>query len=74
MTITLNVNLIHFKMEELTREEHLAMMPLSGAKQTDIETLYNIQTNVSHLHLMLLIVSACADSNSQGDNSMYVCL
>ncbi|XP_031671496.1 tetraspanin-8-like [Oncorhynchus kisutch] len=33
------------EMEELTREEHLAMMPLSGAKQTDIETIYNIQTN-----------------------------
>ncbi|XP_070996832.1 tetraspanin-8-like isoform X2 [Oncorhynchus clarkii lewisi] len=42
------VNAYHSKheMEELTREEHLAMMPLSGAKQTDIETIYNIQTNL----------------------------
>nr|XP_046192434.1 tetraspanin-8-like [Oncorhynchus gorbuscha] len=33
------------EMEELTRGEHLAMMPLSGANQTDLEGLYNIQTN-----------------------------
>ncbi|XP_036812765.1 tetraspanin-8 isoform X2 [Oncorhynchus mykiss] len=33
-------------MEELTREEHLAMMPLSGANQTDLEGLYNMQTNL----------------------------
>ncbi|XP_045556242.1 tetraspanin-8 isoform X3 [Salmo salar] len=32
------------EMEELIREEHLAMMPLSGANQTDLEELYNIQT------------------------------
>ncbi|XP_014064216.2 uncharacterized protein isoform X2 [Salmo salar] len=31
-------------MEELIREEQLAMMPLSGANQTDIKGLYNIQT------------------------------
>ncbi|XP_029603130.1 uncharacterized protein LOC115188422 isoform X4 [Salmo trutta] len=31
-------------MEELTREEHLGRMPLSGANQTDLEGLYNIQT------------------------------
>ncbi|XP_042171455.1 tetraspanin-8-like isoform X2 [Oncorhynchus tshawytscha] len=34
------------EMEELTREEHLAMMPLSGANQTDLEGLYNMQTNL----------------------------
>uniref|UniRef100_A0A4W5MXP6 Tetraspanin n=1 Tax=Hucho hucho TaxID=62062 RepID=A0A4W5MXP6_9TELE len=33
------------EMEELTREEHLAMMPLSGAKQKDIQRIYNMQTN-----------------------------
>ncbi|KAM9402979.1 tetraspanin-8-like [Salvelinus alpinus] len=33
------------ELEELTREEHLAMMPLSGANQTDLEELYNMQTN-----------------------------
>lgn len=70
MNLTLNVNLIHFKMEELIREEHLAMMPLSGANQTDLEELYNIQTKVSHLYLMLLMVTACANSQPQSANSM----
>eukprot|EP00063_Salmo_salar_P089382 XP_014064217.1 PREDICTED: tetraspanin-8-like isoform X3 [Salmo salar] len=40
------VKIYQFKheMEELIREEHLAMMPLSGANQTDLKGLYNIQT------------------------------
>ncbi|XP_014064215.2 tetraspanin-8 isoform X1 [Salmo salar] len=40
------VKIYQFKheMEELIREEQLAMMPLSGANQTDIKGLYNIQT------------------------------
>jgi hypothetical protein len=50
VNMTFNVNLIHFKMEELSRKEDLAMMPLSGAKQNDIEQIYYFQANVSHLH------------------------
>ncbi|XP_045578446.1 uncharacterized protein isoform X3 [Salmo salar] len=43
------VKIYQFKheMEELIREEQLAMMPLSGANQTDIKGLYNIQTKVA---------------------------
>ncbi|XP_064816442.1 tetraspanin-8-like isoform X2 [Oncorhynchus masou masou] len=75
-------------MEELTREEHLAMMPLSGAKQKDIETIYNIQTNFKCCGLLqgyqdwgtdIPLSCLCSDEDSTdftcvapGNNTRYV--
>uniref|UniRef100_A0A4W5MXW6 Tetraspanin n=1 Tax=Hucho hucho TaxID=62062 RepID=A0A4W5MXW6_9TELE len=76
------------KMEELTRKEDLAMMPLSGANQIDIEKMYNFQTNLKCCGLVqgyqdwgtdIPISCLCSDEDStdfkcvaRGNNTRFV--
>ncbi|XP_045071798.1 uncharacterized protein LOC121543341 [Coregonus clupeaformis] len=76
------------EMEELTRDEYLAMMPLSRANTTDIKEIYNIQTNFKCCGLVqgyqdwgtdIPISCLCSDEDStdfkcvaRGNNTIFV--
>ncbi|XP_041734613.2 tetraspanin-8, partial [Coregonus clupeaformis] len=76
------------KLEELTRDEYLAMMPLSRANQTDIKEIYNMQTNIKCCGLVqgyqdwgtdIPISCLCSDEDSthfkcvaRGNNTRFV--
>uniref|UniRef100_A0A8C7PB16 Tetraspanin n=1 Tax=Oncorhynchus mykiss TaxID=8022 RepID=A0A8C7PB16_ONCMY len=76
------------EMEELSRKEDLAMMPLSGAKQNDIEQMYYFQANLKCCGLVqgyqdwgtdIPLSCLCSDEDStdfkcvaRGNNTRFV--